>query len=158
MTTSGSVERSRSRSTLASGFPGTIAGLPSRGAVAPLSVSRRRSAWRLAASGPWQAKQVSARIGRMSRSNRTPDGAGASAACAPGPATAPTETTSTIDASFRARRIVVCLIMAMPRRSSQETTPNRPKPRLSLRLRARCNTSTGLRGGPAAGSGAWRGF
>ena len=55
----------RAISSLSSGLPGTIddfdGDIPSR-------VSSRKSAWRVSASGPWQWKHLSERIGRMSRS------------------------------------------------------------------------------------------
>ena len=43
----------------------------SPGTTARLGWSRRRPPWRLFLSGPWQAKQLSERIGRMSRLNCT---------------------------------------------------------------------------------------
>ena len=55
--------RSAAISSLSSGLPGTMA----PALTATSRRSSRRSALRAALSGPWQAKQFSARIGRMSR-------------------------------------------------------------------------------------------
>src|SRR5436190_2548774 len=66
----------RDQSSLSFRFPGIMAG--SRFGVfsnRPSLISRRRPAFRLLASGPWQAKQLSDRIGRMSRLYRTADSA-----------------------------------------------------------------------------------
>ena len=63
MTSSGSSAMIRAISSLASGSPGAIA----PASTAASRRSSRRSALRAALSGPWQAKQFSARIGRMSR-------------------------------------------------------------------------------------------
>ena len=60
---SASSARMRSTSSLSSGLPGTMA----PASTAASRWSSRRSALRAALSGPWQAKQFSARIGRMSR-------------------------------------------------------------------------------------------
>ena len=60
--TSGSSLATRVINSLPSASRGTIAH-----SVAPSSRSSRNSAFRAAESGPWQAKQRSARIGRMSR-------------------------------------------------------------------------------------------
>ena len=57
------VAKTRSTRTLSSALPGTIAPY----STASSRLSRRSSAFRAALSGPWQAKQFSARIGRMSR-------------------------------------------------------------------------------------------
>jgi hypothetical protein len=57
---------SRRTSSLSAGFPGTIAE-----SVAPLRVSNRSLAVRSFGSGPWQAKQLFARIGRTSRLKST---------------------------------------------------------------------------------------
>ena len=54
-------------SSLASGSPGFTAWMPSLRTVAPSGVSRRSLPLRFLASKPWQAKQLSERIGRMSR-------------------------------------------------------------------------------------------
>jgi len=63
----GSSDTIRAMSSLSSIFSGTIAREPlSTSAVARSNVSSRRPACRLALSGPWQAKQLSERIGRMS--------------------------------------------------------------------------------------------
>ena len=53
----------RAISSLSSGLPGTIA----PASTAASRRSSRRSALRAALSGPWQAKQFSARIGRIAR-------------------------------------------------------------------------------------------
>ena len=58
-----SSEKIRWISSLSSGLPGTMAPI----LTATSRRSNRRSALRAALSGPWQAKQFSARIGRMSR-------------------------------------------------------------------------------------------
>ena len=71
MRISSSSVSSRRRTSLCSGLPGAIAGLPSRSAVALSTRSKRNSAWSWSLSGPWQAKHLSARIGRMSRLNCT---------------------------------------------------------------------------------------
>ena len=68
----------RSISSLAAASPRTIAC-----SVAASSVSSRRSAARCSASGPWQAKQLLARIGRMSRAKSTGCSRDASAAQLP---------------------------------------------------------------------------
>jgi len=63
MSCSGSSASIRATSSLSSGFPGTMA-------VDCMAMSRRssrKSALRAALSGPWQAKQFSERIGRISR-------------------------------------------------------------------------------------------
>ena len=62
----------RATSSLSLGLPGTTAETPSRSAKAPSRVSRRRSALRCLASGPWQAKQLSLSSGWMSRAKSTP--------------------------------------------------------------------------------------
>ena len=70
ITESGSVEMIRATSSLASTFSGTMARAPlSSSLVACSATSSRRPACRLPLSGPWQAKQLSERIGRMSRLN-----------------------------------------------------------------------------------------
>src|SRR5262249_27407608 len=66
----------RRNSSLLPGSPGTRIFLPSRSPKGPSSVSRRRSALRWFLSGPWQAKQLSARMGRTSRLNSTTFGSG----------------------------------------------------------------------------------
>ena len=78
MTLSGSSEMIRATSSLASMSSGTIARVPlSNSSVALSATSRRSPACRLALSGPWQAKQLSERIGRMSllKESRGCDGA-----------------------------------------------------------------------------------
>ena len=68
MITSGSVLAIRARISLASGFPGTMAVPPlSSAAMATPRSSSLNPACRSSASGPWQAKQRSERIGRTSR-------------------------------------------------------------------------------------------
>ncbi len=70
---SGSV--TRATSALLSGAPATIGTAPERtAALAVASTSRRSPASRRLRSGPWQAKQLSARIGRTSRLKLTVDG------------------------------------------------------------------------------------
>ncbi len=64
---SASCDRIRRISSLSSGLPGVMA----PASMAACRSSRRRSASRAAASGPWQAKQCRARIGRISVVNRT---------------------------------------------------------------------------------------
>ena len=72
MWSSGSVVSSRFMTELRSGWPGTIAGSPDLPPLrAASSVSRRSLPLFLLSSGPWQAKQVSEKIGRMSRLNWT---------------------------------------------------------------------------------------
>lgn len=66
------------------GSPGTIARCPSRSAVEEIRSSNRKSACRAAASGPWQWKHLSARIGRTSRLYWTVGTAGVSATTANG--------------------------------------------------------------------------
>ena len=62
----------RRNNSLLPGSPGTMALRPPLSAVAaPCSSSSRSDVIRLASSGPWQAKQFSDRIGRMSRLNCT---------------------------------------------------------------------------------------
>ena len=61
-------------SLLSAAFPGTITWYPPRSAKAPSFVSRRRFTIRCFSSGPWQAKQLSERIGRISRLKSTPLG------------------------------------------------------------------------------------
>ena len=65
MIESGSSLKMRSTSRLATGSPGTIA--PK--SIAASRSSKRRSASRWLASGPWHAKQYSDSTGRMSRLN-----------------------------------------------------------------------------------------
>ena len=69
---SGSVAVMRASSSLLARRAGSIARTPSRATVAPLCVSSRRPALRLAASGPWHWKQASDRTGRMSRLKSIP--------------------------------------------------------------------------------------
>ena len=66
MNSSGSSDFTRLISSLSSGLPGTITL-----AMAPSRVSRRNFALRAAASNPWQAKQLSERMGRTSRLKST---------------------------------------------------------------------------------------
>ena len=63
ITLDGSSQKMRLTSLLLSGSPGTMAPF----LTAAVRWSRRNRALRDPASGPWQAKQFSARIGRMSR-------------------------------------------------------------------------------------------
>jgi hypothetical protein len=77
ITSVGSVEQTRSMSELLAGLPGTIA----PNSTASSRRSSRRSALRAALSAPWQAKQLSARIGRMSRLYSIFAGDGAAAGC-----------------------------------------------------------------------------
>ena len=49
-------------------LPGIMILYPPRSAKTPSLVSRRRFPWRPSSSGPWQEKQVSERMGRISRS------------------------------------------------------------------------------------------
>ena len=65
MISSGSLVLMRSMSALSFGLPGAIAAKSSRFAVANSNRSSRSLALRLAESGPWQAKQFSARMGWM---------------------------------------------------------------------------------------------
>ena len=67
MTWSGSLDTIRLQRRLSSGWLGTMADPDSSLAVANSNRSRRNSAWRPAASWPWQRKQAAERIGRMSR-------------------------------------------------------------------------------------------
>ena len=70
ITSSGSTEEMRLANSLAARSPGTIARCPDfNAAYAPSAVSSRRPALRLLASGPWQPKQRSERIGRTSLPN-----------------------------------------------------------------------------------------
>ena len=74
---SGSWLSIRAISSLSSGLPGTIARAPlSVSAKAPSWVSSRSPALRALSSGPWQAKQLSERIGRTSRAKPTGFGLG----------------------------------------------------------------------------------
>ena len=67
ITSSGSAAWMRTNSSLVSGFPGAMATFPDfAGRRASSRTSRRRLALRCWASGPWQAKQCSERMGRMS--------------------------------------------------------------------------------------------
>ena len=98
ITESGSVEMIRATSSLAATSSGTIARAPlSSSLVACSATSSRRPACRLPLSGPWQAKQLSERIGRMSRLNEirprgSARGAGSTrAAGSDGAADTPTE-------------------------------------------------------------------
>ncbi len=60
----GSVDSMRLMSSLCSGWPGTMAsGWPGRFLKADSSRSRRNPALRISGSGPWQLKQLAARIG-----------------------------------------------------------------------------------------------
>ena len=63
MIESASSEKIRSTNSLRSGLPGVIA----LEATAGSRLSRRNSAARVDAAGPWQRKQLSDRMGRMSR-------------------------------------------------------------------------------------------
>ena len=87
ITLSGSSEMIRATSSLAATSSGTIAREPlSSSAVACSAVSSRSPACRLALSGPWQAKQLSERIGRMSLLNEIRAWGLAGAAANAGPA------------------------------------------------------------------------
>ena len=69
---SGSSFSIRSMRSLSSGLPGTIATPPPLSLLkAPSFVSSRSPALRFRSSGPWQAKQLSERIGRTSRAKFT---------------------------------------------------------------------------------------
>ena len=72
ITSSGSVLVMRRISSLSPLLPGTMTGSLVR--RAPSFTSSRRSALRVLASGPWQMKQFSERIGRMSRLKSTGSG------------------------------------------------------------------------------------
>src|SRR5262249_7318399 len=79
----------RTQILLASGFPETIAGPGFLGPNASSFRSSRRFAWRIAGSGPWHLKQLSDRMGRISRIKSTgtvlldwPNTAGAAAIAA----------------------------------------------------------------------------
>ena len=61
---------------LASGSPSTIAWRPPRSAFAAASLSRRSGIFLATASGPWQVKHLSERIGRTSRLKSTGLGIG----------------------------------------------------------------------------------
>ena len=81
MDSSGSVDTRRRMTSLAALSPATMAGAPlSPARRDPSSVSSRKPPLRAFSSGPWQAKQASERIGRMSREKRTGSTAGAAAA------------------------------------------------------------------------------
>src|SRR5260370_38185258 len=70
--TCGSVAKTRRTMALFSGSPGAIGVAPVLDVFnASSRRSRRKPAWRARASGPWQRKQVSDMIGRMSRLKRT---------------------------------------------------------------------------------------
>ena len=105
ITLSGSSEVTRAMSSLAATSSGTIAREPlSSSATACSATSSRRPACRLPLSGPWQAKQFSDRIGRMSRLNESfagPAAGGASAAHA-------TAAASTLAERTAANRGEVC--------------------------------------------------
>lgn len=81
MTTSGSVSIIRCHNGLSFGWPGTITAPSSALLTAASGRSRRKSASRLSASIPWQAKQFSERIGRTSRLNETADADAESVFC-----------------------------------------------------------------------------
>ena len=92
ITSSLSFAVSRFTSSLSPGLPGTIAVSPdSAGFTAVSRVSSRSPALRFSSSGPWHWKQVSEKIGRMSRLNETLSDAGesATATAAPSPRKAP---------------------------------------------------------------------
>jgi hypothetical protein len=67
MTSSSSIVMIRLINSLSEGVPGTTAAESSLDAIAPARVSSRNLALRSSASGPWHAKQLSERIGRISR-------------------------------------------------------------------------------------------
>jgi hypothetical protein len=99
---------SRATSSLASGSLGTMAPI----STATSRRSSRRSALREALSGPWQAKQFSDRIGRMSRLNSiAAEGEGEGEASAPRardiPAPRVTNPTRVVAANVMARRCFV---------------------------------------------------
>ena len=77
---SGSALETRRINSLSSGLPGTIARWSPKSAKAPSLTSSRRSAFRSAASGPWQAKQLADKMGRISRLKSTPAPAASRAA------------------------------------------------------------------------------
>ena len=68
MRVAGLVDDTRKRSSLLSGLPGLMGVRPEAvGTVAASRLSRRKPAWRCAASGPWQLKQRSASSGLTCR-------------------------------------------------------------------------------------------
>jgi hypothetical protein len=68
-----SSELIRRNISLASGSPGTIDRRPPRNSILAVdSMSRRIFVFRFAASGPWQVKHLSEKIGRMSRLKSAP--------------------------------------------------------------------------------------
>src|ERR1051326_4257842 len=93
-------------------------------AVALSGLSNRRSALRLLESKPWQAKQLSVRIGRMSRLNRTGElraaGSGAGSPARAGATKAPAKT------AVRQPR-TVNLLLSIRRRKAFTRAPKRRK-------------------------------
>ena len=83
-------------------WPGTMPACPPSSPVAPARVSSRRFACREFSSGPWQARQFLAKIGRMSRLKLTLTSAGSASATPGSRATARTE----IAVEIRGRRII----------------------------------------------------
>src|SRR5581483_4089245 len=73
-----SVALMRWKRRLAAESPETMTGFPERSANMPSLKSNRKLAIRCFSSGPWQAKQLSERIGRISRSKSTAPGVAAS--------------------------------------------------------------------------------
>ena len=97
MTASGSSETIRATSSLSSIFSGTIARAPlSSSSIATSGISSRSPACRLPLSGPWQAKQLSERIGRMSRLNDSRGFGPAGSTAAPNPGSGTTAAAITI--------------------------------------------------------------
>src|SRR5215470_6870301 len=62
-------------------LPGAIIRYPPRSAKKLSLLSSRKFPWRPSSSGPWHAKQVSERIGRMSRLKSTGFSGGLDCAC-----------------------------------------------------------------------------
>src|SRR5215472_14764329 len=62
-------------------LPGAIIRYPARSAKTLSLLSSRKFPWRPSSSGPWHAKQVSERMGRMSRLKSTGFSGGFDGAC-----------------------------------------------------------------------------
>ena len=102
ITSSGSSEKIRSSMTLESGSPGTI----DPDSTASSRTSSRRSAARWALSAPWQPRQFSTRIGRMSWLYETASAARTDAGTAASPRAATQKTLANRPENFVRERLI----------------------------------------------------
>ena len=142
MCSSGSSLSIRTISSLSSGLPGTIARPPlSSLANAPSFVSSRRPALRVLSSGPWQAKQLSERIGRTSRAKLTGRGLASPAEFAASPSAWTEALLATIESTKPIRRQDVMPSPICRRRPVRPSAHRRPQT-IRPPLQSRANSCT----------------